>query len=221
MNEFLCKLLKQFIAATGVKNVDFNSQRFQSDFLEWINTRKLIGREYISFLSEIRVNPSIIGGQSIEVGKGKYDSIALDTDMRMTTPYSSGIKRTDGGLITAGFLVYEGIPIMTSHDNKGNNQILMVQPQDRGRFITQNPYDVGCIRGWDQLYGAGEDITVGIFGDIHDKDINEKIKLIERLDDQNDGALRVEYDVEKDNYYCAISSSRKVKVKIKTKEYLR
>lgn len=210
MEKYLNKLIEQFKTATGTKNVDVNSQAFIQEFSEWIKSRQIIGNEYGSFIEYMCENPEICNS-SVEIGKGKYDSIVLGTDIPMITPYSDGIKRTPAGIITANFGVYEGTPIIVRH-NKGGNQLETVDTQTVRRFLTQNPYEQSCIRNWEQLHNAGDNITVGVFGSIYDKDIEQKIKQIEALKSGLiDDSFKEEYAIEHDMYCYAISSTRKVK----------
>lgn len=210
MEKYLNKLIEQFKTATGTKNVDVNSQAFIQEFSEWIKSRQIIGNEYGSFIEYMGVHPAI-GDSSVEIGKGKYDSIVLGTDIPMITPYSDGIKRTSAEIITADFGIYEGTPMIIRH-NKGGNQLEMVDTQAVRRFLTQNPYEQSCIRNWEQLHNAGDNITVGIFGSIYDKDIEQKIKQIETLKSGLiDDSFKEEYATENDMYCYAISSTRKVK----------
>ena len=216
MEKYLNKLIEQFKSATGTKSVDVNSQEFVKEFSEWVKARKLMGKDYTSFIEYMDTHPTVISGESVEIGKGKHDSIALDTDIHMITPYSDGIKRTGAGIITADFTVYDGTPIMVRHD-KGGNQFKEVDTQCVRRFLTQNPYDPICIRNWEQLHNVGENITVGIYGSIYDKDIEQKIQQIEALrDGLSDDYFKEDYVTEGDSYYYAVSSARKVKRLVKT-----
>lgn len=215
MEKYFNKLVEQFKSATGTKNVDVNSQEFIKEFSEWVKSRKMIGSEYGAFIESMNVHPTIVG-TSVEIGKGKHDSIVLGTEIPMITPYSEGIKRENGGIITADFRVYDGTPVIIKH-NKGGNQLEMVDTDIVRRFITQNPYEQSCISNWEQLHNRGENITVGIFGSIYDKDTEPKIRQIEMLrDGLDDDSFKEEYTTADDRYYYAISSTRKVKVLCKT-----
>jgi len=217
MKKYLNELIEQFKQATGTKNVDTNSKSFISEFSEWVKSRKVIGEEYASFIDYMGVYPVVFSGESVEIGKGKYDSIALGKGIHMITPYSKQIKRTDAGIITADFRVYEGTPVMIKH-NKGDNQFEAIDTQYIRRFLTHNPYEQSCIRDWEQLHNAGENITVGIFGSICDKDIEEKIKQIKTLrDGMTNSCFKEDYVTSGDSYCYAVSSSRKVKVKALTR----
>jgi len=216
MENYFNKLIEQFKSAPWTKNVDVNSQEFIKEFSEWVKSRKMIGKEYGLFIEYMDVNPTVISEESVEIGKGKHDSIALDTGIHMITPYSEGIKRTDAGIITADFGVHDGTPAIIRH-NKGGNQPEAVDTQYVRRFLTHNPYEQSCIKNWEQLHNVGENITVGVFGSISDKDIEQKIRQIEALRDRmKDDYYKEDYVTSGDSYYYAVSSARKVKVLVKT-----
>lgn len=215
MEKYLNKLIEQFKSATGTKKVDVNSQEFVKEFSEWVKSRKLMGKDYTSFIEYMAVHPTVISKESIEIGKGKHDSIALDTGIHMITPYSEGIKRTNAGIITANFFVYDGIPAIIRY-NKGGNQIEAIDPQYVRSFLTHNPYEQSCIRNWEQLHNIGGIITVGIFGSLHDKDIESKIRQLEMLKDKMNSGYKDDYATIDDSYFYAITSTRKVLVKTKT-----
>lgn len=217
MEKYLKNLVEQFKQATGTKNVDTNSQAFISEFSEWVKSRKLIGQDYTSFIEYMDVHPSVISEESVEIGKGKHDTIALDTGIHMITPYSEGIQRTDAEIITADFAVYKGTPVMIKH-NKGENQYEIIDTQYVRRFLTHNPYEQSCIRDWEQLHNKGENITVGIFGSVYDKDIESKIEQIKSLRDRmTNGDFKEDYITSGDSYCYAVSSARKVLVKTLTR----
>lgn len=212
MEKYLNKLIEQFKSATGFKNVDVNSREFIEEFCEWLVKYRKIMKDYTSFVEQMEVHPTVIGRESVEIGKGIFDSIALDIGDYMITPYFEGIKRTDSGIINADFYVYAGAPTIIRH-NKGGDQLEIVNTQYIRRFITHNPYEQSCIRNWEQLHNVGENITVCIFGSIYDKDIEQKTRQIDALrDSMTDNSFKEDYTTEKDNYYYVVSSTRKVKV---------
>lgn len=77
--------------------------------------------------------------------------------------------------------------------------------------MTHNPYEQGCIRYLEQLHNVGENITVGIFSSIYDKDVEQKIQQIKALRDGIiDDYFKEDYVTFGDSYYYAVSSARKV-----------
>ena len=99
----------------------------------------------------------------------------------MITPFTKNIKREKPELLVEGALwVERSYPILI----RGNKPIDISKCNIK-RFITHNPYSKGNIRNWETLHNSKKNnITVGIYGSIHDQDIEEKIKLLHYLKDK-------------------------------------
>lgn len=213
MYKYLDLLVMQFKQATGTKKVDINSHQFIKEFFEWLKKRRLIGTDYASFIDYMQ--GSFLTDSTVEIGKGKYDSIVLERNVPIITPFSEGIIH-EAGITTAVFIVHNAKPLMIRRDS-GEYQVEKVDTEQIRRFMTQNPYVRGDIHHWEQLHNRGNDITVGAFGSIYDKDIESKIKQIEKLKDKMADGYKEEYAIDKDSYYYAIVSARKVKIRTKTR----
>lgn len=214
MKGYLNNLIAQFRNATGTKYVDINSTRFIREFSEWIISRQAIGDEYFSFIKSMYIHPIIDEG-SAEIGKGVFDSIVLDTGIPMITTYKKGIQRESDKLIAAAFAVYEKSPIIVKRSKNGNQ--LKTSMVHFKRYLTQNPYGIEYIKDWDDLHNRGDNITVGVYGSIYDKDIEQKLRQMEALKSGLSGyEFKVDYDTNDDMYFCAVSSNREVKPKTKT-----
>ena len=50
MEKYISLLIEQFKQATGIKNVDINSQSFMLEFSEWIKSRHSISNNYLDLL---------------------------------------------------------------------------------------------------------------------------------------------------------------------------
>ena len=59
MEKYISLLIEQFKQATGIKNVDINSQSFMLGFSEWIKSRHSISNNYLDLL-ELEVIISIV-----------------------------------------------------------------------------------------------------------------------------------------------------------------
>lgn len=205
--EYLNKLIEQYKSATGTTNVDVRSESFIKEFTEWVESRQLIGKKYLDFLEYMGTHPSL-NSSSIEVGKGIFDSIVLDTQMPVVSKYFEGMaqKKDSSKILRGEFKVVGGTPKIFTGDKMSHSLI----PYDFSRFITQNPYDQSCIEGWQDLHNSGENITVGIYGDASDRDIKTKLILLRSLRDSMDEYYREEYIKDGDKYYAAVSTSRKM-----------
>ncbi len=216
MIEYLNKLVEQFKSATGVKNIDIKSPNFVQEFNEWLKIRMTIAAKYGSFIEDMNVYPHV-EDSSVEIGKGRYDSIAPYINVPVITPYGEGMDKISRKMIVAKFFVCNSSPIIIKTTKEGEG-IEAVNTEYVRRFITHNPYDYQCINNWEQLHNQGDNITVGIFGSVFDKDIKQKIRQIELLKDNLcDDRYKEECTTEQGNYYYVISSTRKVKRLIKVR----
>lgn len=217
MSEYLNKLIEQFKSAKGIKCADVNSKEFMNDFREWLSSRKSVGNDFVEFVDYMGCYPTVFEGVTVEVGKGIHDTIGLDCNIGIITPYSEGLDTMIPDIVTANFEVQnDGLPTIIR--NSGNGVFREFVDTNRvRRFLTHNPYDASCIRNWERLHNNKENITVGVFGSIYDKDIREKIRQIEELKNKMDsGSFKEEYDTSRGNYYYAVSSTKKVLVNKKT-----
>ena len=82
-------------------------------------------------------------------------------------------------------------------------------------LLTHNPYEEMIIYDWVKIHNSHlYDISIGMYGNIHDSNFTEKIKLLEDMSKQMDSDYSLDYDTDKDNYFCAINSRRTTKRKI-------
>lgn len=208
---YLERLLEQYKQATGVQNVDLKSESFKSEFVEWITRNQRIGLEYLELIRCIDVYPSIIFNTA-EVGKGEFDSIALNNYITMITPYAPSTSKAE--LLIGDFEVKGAEPVFTSSINKG-----IILPHERfDRFITQNPYDQSCLGNWENLHNGGEsNITVGVYGSTYDKDYQAKIADLNAFKEKLSGDYREEQFSMGDSFFYVVSSDRLVKKLILTR----
>lgn len=216
MSEYLNKLIEQFKSAKGIKCADVNSKEFMNDFREWLSSRKSMGNDFAEFVDYMGCHPTVFDLATVEVGKGIHDTIGLDCNIGVITPYSEGLDTMIPDIVTANFEVQnDGFPTII---RKSGNGVLYggVDISRVRRFLTHNPYDASCIRNWEHLHNNKENITVGVFGSIYDKDMEQKIRQIEELKNKmTSGFFKEEYDTSRENYYYAVSSTRKVLIKEK------
>lgn len=208
---YLNYLIEQFKQATGTKNIDINSQLFISEFSEWIRSRYNIGENYLDLLAYMELY-RFSDPDTAEIGKGQYDSIVKPFDTTIITPYSEGLETLDQSrIITSDFGVFDDIPVLIKTNEKGIDHVNPITSTFTLTFMTQNPYTPEQIRNWEQLHNSGENnIIVGIYGSIYDKDIEQKINELQVLRDKLYESYKDEYIVRDDTYCYAIGSERKV-----------
>lgn len=215
--KYLEMLVNQFAQAKGIKNIDVNSKGFIEEFSMWIRENQTVGNTYLSFIDSFGVHPTISSYDTVEVGKGQHDSIAKDNGILLLTPFTDGIDEQQIAL-PSQFAVYDGVPFSLDYA-KGNNNLTDLTDTGIRRFMTQNPYTPASIKRWEQLHNCGgSNITVGIFGDIHDKDYAQKIAMMKDLRSRiEDDSIVEDYATDRDSYFYALSSTRKVKTLTKTR----
>lgn len=213
MKEYLNNLILQFKQATGVKNVDINSASFINEFSKWIKERRLATPFYSEFIYYLSDRPCI-GEKTVEIGKGIYDSIAINTIISMITPYADGIIKPAGSIIKGDFYIDESVPMIITEKDEG---IEAFSCNDFNRFITQNPYNHTHLTDWEHLHNNGGNITVGVYGSIYDKDIESKLKLMKDFESKLLSGYVSDYTTDRENYMYVVTSHRKIKQKVLVK----
>ena len=211
VDRYLDNLIVQFIQATGYKNKNVNSVGFKYEFLGWIEERKKISNKYLKLLDYMNLTEDIDKESSVEVGKGKYDTIVRSFKTNRITPYVEDLdeERT----MNAIFKVMDGQPTLIT--NNGLN-IARIESNIPITFITQNPYNESLINGWSSLHNMGlNNIVVGMYGNINDKDMEQKIETLKALKDKLLREYQEEFSILDDSYCYAIASKTKKNIKNK------
>ena len=215
MNEYYNHLLKQFVEAKGIKNVDEKSETFIEDFINWSVDRKLTLKNYISIIGDTNVFP-LYDETTAEVGKGVVDSIGKELGIKLITPYGEKMNNPKN-VIPANLEVLKGIPTVVKGCND-NLILLPLNPRRFRNFITQNPYDKGCIKNWNDLHNSGEyNIIIGVYGETSDKDRQSKIKMLKEFKDKLENGYREEQAIIYGNYYYLVYSDNPIKRLTKTR----
>ena len=208
--EYFYKLTNQFKEATGLNKelsrIELEEEYencIKEEFENWIQERRRIAEIYLTQLdsAEVEYNHKM----TAEIGKGLYDSAVDKLDTTIITPYTDGLTnpRTIGARL-----------VITPDDNSR----LSTPIPKINSIMTQNPYSDLEIKNWEKLFN--EEIlrvTLGIYGNINDKDRYTKIKQLKEFKKR----LTVDYKEVRytfDNSYgYAITSSPSIKKRTKTK----
>ena len=200
-NRYLLNLYKQYCDARGVVCNPFDGKNLSYDFLEWITINKLMAKEYSDYLLYLG---HLESKTVAEVGKGRYDSIA-SKEMAVISPYADTLE-----LPKSELFVIDGVPLIEQ-----GGKIVLPEQQI---LLTHNPYDEMRIINWSRVHNTGDyDISIGMFGSIYDEDFSKKVKLIEEISKRMTEDHVIDYDTDKDKYFCSLNSMRKVKVKTLTR----
>ena len=202
MDIYLEKLMKQFTKANGLNSIDMNSLEFLNEFKEWVTRQRVVSRDYKDLLNYMQIPLSKIA----EVGKGEFDSLALNNNLLMITPYAEELALENDKIINADFMVTTEKPLLIGPDKK---EIIL----DRriNSFMTYNPYEEEDIINWELLVGQGYPITTGVYGKIYDQDKTTKIKLLKNLKNKILQEVQEEYVTLEDKYFYVIYSTPKIK----------
>lgn len=191
---YLLKLLQQFHEADGINNENTADE----EFLQWL-------KQYQNVLLELKQYYYYLGLEiddfdSIEIGKGKLDSIVLDKDKCV----SEFIKPMSEIIIF-------------------DNSILKASSQgvrcinDIDLFFTYNPYSCDQIKKICDIYKLNQFIAISMCGKNFDKDKMNKLATMKKIRDSLSDNILESYEENQDNYFCSLYSKRYIKKLIKTK----
>lgn len=200
-------LIEQFKRATGVTYFDYHDKDCQKELIEWIATRRKMGSVYGMFLDNFGRN--IDRTTCAEVSKSSHDSIILSSKTTMITPYNHDLAKNGQRLILPVELkIYEGIPAIEVPTEDGRKGLVMISPESIDTYITQNPYTREHLASWENLHNRGTNVIVGVYGNVSDKDKEEKLRMLRSFRGKLEGYSKEEYGVKNDGYYYAIISNR-------------
>lgn len=200
LEEYLKALFCQYCNAREIKNINFAEMKDNEDFINWIVQNRQTSKMYKDYLSYLNV--SLYDGT--EAGKGKYDSIS-SKDMKIVSSYG----------ITLGVLPSK--LIITDRN------VLIATPRtislvETNLFITHNLYSYQDVSSWHKIHNSGMyDISIGMYGNIYDRDRKSKIELLSKLADKMDTDTELTQDTLGDKYFCSLNSRRYIKRKILTR----
>lgn len=215
--EYSKMLFNQFLTATGIDENKLIYGSITSGFQDWILENKKVGNLYLKLLYEIFNEEFINRYQTIEVGKGIRDSIAINTNMTIISPYMDNEFEMNNQQIYIGDVVIKNLYPYFIGKIKGENICRKFRYQVFN-FIMHNPYSVNALFNWDYLYnGTDNNVILGVFGNNKDKDKNQKIKLLQDFNKLLVRKAKEEYAVIDDNYFLILNGVKnKEKVKVKS-----
>lgn len=201
------KMIVQFASAKGKNEIHINSKEFLLEFGAWLKEYKKASEEYLEILDYygLKYDNSFCA----EVGKNQYDSIVMDYKTKIITQNLSDFKKIESDrLIEGNVIIKKATPILV-RPNKEDTEILS---QFINTYMIHNPYSPENIKGWDKIHNLGENnIIMGVFGNLNDKDKNSKIEeLIQFRDKLIVDSFIEEYETIQDMYCYVIGSKRKI-----------
>lgn len=211
MSNYKKSLLEQFKSSQGIKSKNAETKIYMQDFAEWILERKNIGEDYTYFLSHLEL--PFETSNCAEIGKSAFDSVVMPYDTTIITPHIEGLENLDASRVMgATFEVIEGTPVIYIPTKEDAVEMIEVPESEIKRYMTQNPYSMENIAAWHELHNSHEfDITIGLYGSIYDKDIEEKINSLKSLKGKLERDFIESYEEDNGKYYYVLASERKVK----------
>lgn len=213
MGTYFELLIEQYKQAKGItKDIDVKQPEFISEFTNWINYMNDISSNYKELLEYMELY-DYVNYDTIEVGKGKFDSIVKNYNTTIVTPHSTGLNNTSNRhVITADFRVYSK-PMLIRTNESGLRNLSPITSNLLLTFMTQNPYNLNSIKNWELLHTSDKyKIIVGMFGNRTDKDKTKKINALKDLRDKLEKSYKEEYAVINDSY-CYVVATDKILTK--------
>ena len=211
MDNYMEQLLKLFRLANKIECKDFNLENYKEEFSYWLSRYTKNGELYFKWLREEGIlcdlSPAIA-----ETGKGEYDSITINQNTTLISPYLKNIntKELKNKIVDCDFTVLGSIPLYI-----GRKPFDVIKDIDV--YMTQNPYDIDSLVNWPGLYNYGEnDVIIGFYGNIYDKDIKDKLRYLKIARERLIDAFDIK-EVTVDDMYCYTLSTNYTKTKLKSK----
>lgn len=201
LNRYILNLYKQYCDAIGIICEPSNITNLPDSFIEWVAQNKLLSKKYKEYLLSL----GYIDGKSVyEIEKGKYDAISSDKS-RIISSYGETL-----GQENLDFFIIGNTPLIQS-----SKEIIV---PDIDIFLTHNPFEEMHSENWFRMHNTGlYDISIGMYGSVYEEDFGKKIKFLEMISSKMTEDHRIDYDTDKDKYFCTLNSERKIKRLILTK----
>ena len=199
-------LFEQFKKSQGYDFIETNNE-IMEEFISWVSVQKEMGKKYGKLLKDLGL--SFDKKECAEVGKGKYDSVAAQYKTTIITP-DEDIK-PKGMFINTGFKVYNGMPTIISQVTSKKVVFGEINTNIINTFMTQNPYELGLLDNWNELPDHNTDIIVGIYGNKKDKNLKDKINLLQTFKERLCKHYINEKTTFNDTYCEVVATNQKVK----------
>lgn len=190
MSKYYNELYKQYIDCLGERK---NLKEQDDEFTRWLSNLKELNEFYSSYIDYMGLD--INNPETVELGKGKYDSISGEKTT-VISPYVKGISKINYQLLL------KGEPLIVDRNIEIQN------------YITHNPFtytDVEIISSYRNFNG----IYIGVYGNLQDKNKDSRLKMIKELNSKYDLNMSIEYETEDDKYLCVAHNGQKIKNYVK------
>lgn len=200
-SKYILLLYKQYCDSVGKQYDKFNVMT-DTEFIIFLSllTKQTINYgNYLNYLDLCLNNNT-----TIELNKGKYDSLGNEL-VTIVSPFAETL-----GLKNSELLVCDSNPFIVMG-------VSVYSLDNCDLLITHNPIFRNSLNDIILLHNIGANVCIGIYGNVKDKDKEEKFKMLKECAEKMSDNIGFYYDTEADNYYSCIKSERKVKKHILTR----
>ena len=201
-------LIEQYKHAKGIKNADIYSKGFIKDFNLWLNQKKIMGTEFLSYLDFLDLNYK--KSNCAEVGKGEHDTIVKPFDTKILSSFTNDITNVNKDRFMIGNLkIHEGNASLLI-----NHKLNIIPNSIVNTYLIHNPYSFNSLHGIEDIHNNNSaNIIIGVYGNTTDKDYAKKTEMLDSIKDKLVGNYISEYDTSDEAYYYILASKNKVKLK--------
>lgn len=211
IERYINKLLKQYQAAINNQNFSLDSSLNKEEFYHYLIELRNRIEIYKNLLEHTSIKDDNIG---IELNKGVYDTVTTPFDDKKTiliTPYAKTFDVVGNRFIYKGNVNPFDVDLNGITIKQGRSSKLTIPFYDYIHMT--NPYDQREVTNFNYL-SLYNKVCLGMYGSIHDKDYNKKIKKLGEVNDYINGKLEVARVKET---YVGVSVSQNPKIYRKTR----
>ena len=209
IERYIKKLLKQYQDILGNMKFKLDSDANKEEFYHYITEQLYHQLElYRIFLQYHGIFDS--SNTNIEIGKGKFDTASSKKTPKLVlvTSFAKTFDDKDRNIFQ-GNVKIENI--------RGNNLLVdlghghNITIYDLNYFMNHNPYDYLDILDLIKIAEKGNNVCLGVTGNIHDVDKSRKIEKLSMFAEKTDGV--VDFNRVKDTYLGISYTKPKIKKK--------
>ena len=198
-------LFEQFRKAYGLKKLSVKDPVAVKAFFDWLDEEKKYQNEfYLKLLSQLNVDYKT--DHTVEVGKTINDSLVVPYETKIITDRPEGFE--ENRILIGNLHFFGNFPSLVQEDNN----FVHSYPLDfYTTFMTQNPYHIKDLNGWEKFPVNYQNIAVGVYGDVNDADKENKEKAINNFYKQIDKSYnpQIEDVIDDYNYATIVTTKRR------------
>lgn len=201
-------LINQYNEAKGIKYPDITSEQYLNELYEWIKERNKIKDNYLRLLQSLDIN---INNMNVaETDKTQFDTITKNLKTTIISLRAKEMEAKNKTIIEGTFAVSRNKPYIATNGEYCPLTVKKIDSRIIDTFITQNPYTQNNIRNWERLNNNGRNsIVVGLYGDIRDKDMKDKLTQLKILKSKLTTPFIEEHEIMDDSYLYVLATDKR------------